>query len=128
MRLHDIAHARAGDKGDTSNISLIAYHMQDYEFLSRYVTAERVRAHFGAIVTGAVERYELPGVGALNFVLHGALAGGVTRSLNIDSHGKTLSSLLLAMELPELAPEAREEAAARERVAPSRRDEAEVHS
>jgi hypothetical protein len=70
----------------------------------------------------------LPGVGALNFVLHGALAGGVTRSLNIDSHGKTLSSLLLAMELPELAPEAREEAAARERVAPSRRDEAEVHS
>ena len=127
MRLHDIAHARAGDKGDTSNISLIAYRAQDYAFLSRHVTAEKVRAHFGTIVTGAVERYELPGLGALNFVLHGALAGGVTRSLNIDSHGKTLSSHLLAMELPELAPEAEAGASARETV-PSRRDEAKVDS
>jgi len=106
MRLHDIAHARAGDKGDTSNISLIAYRAEDYARLSRHVTAERVRAHFGAVVTGPVERYELPGIGALNFVLHGALAGGVTRSLNIDSHGKTLSSLLLAMFVPELSAEA----------------------
>jgi hypothetical protein len=110
VRLYDIAHARAGDKGDISNISVIAYRDGDYEKLLRFVTVERVRAHFGAIVTGPVERYELPSIGALNFVLHGALAGGVTRSLNIDSHGKTLSSLMLAMELPELsAEETREE-------------------
>jgi hypothetical protein len=125
MRLHDIAHARAGDKGDTSNISLIAYHARDYTRLLHHVTAEKVRAHFGAIVTGPVERYELPGIGALNFVLHGALAGGVTRSLNIDSHGKTLSSLLLAMELPEFPPHAEEPSPAREDAA-SRRDEAAV--
>jgi hypothetical protein len=117
MRLHDIAHARAGDKGDTSNISLIAYRGEDYEKLSRHVTIERVRAHFGDIVTGLVERYELPGIGALNFVLHGALAGGVTRSLNIDSHGKTLSSLLLAMVVPELSAEADSPAPEREHAA-----------
>lgn len=105
MRLYDIAHARAGDKGDTSNISVIAYRDDDYEKLLRFVTVERVRAHFGPIVTGPIERYELPGIGALNFVLRGALAGGVTRSLNINSHGKTLSSLMLAMELPELSAE-----------------------
>jgi len=113
MRLHEIAHARAGDKGDISNISVIAYREQDYALLATHVTAERVRAHFGRLrVEGVerVERYELPGIGALNFVLHGALGGGVTRSLNLDAHGKTLSSLMLAMDIPELPQAAKEPA------------------
>lgn len=101
MKLRDIAHSRTGDKGDTSNISVIAYDEADYPFLREHVTAERVRAHFAGIVTGEVTRYELPTVGALNFVLTGALGGGVTRSLALDAHGKSLSSALLALELPE---------------------------
>jgi hypothetical protein len=102
MYLYEIAHSRAGDKGDVSNISLIAYDERHYPLLVRHVTAERVRRHFDGIAAGAVERYELPLIGALNFVLHDALAGGVTRSVNLDAHGKSLSSLLLAMEIPEL--------------------------
>lgn len=99
--LRDLAHSRTGDKGDTSNISLIAYDTADYPLLVRYVTAERVRAYFGGIVRGEVTRYELPRLGALNFVLEGALGGGVTRSLALDAHGKALSSALLSMRIPD---------------------------
>ncbi|WP_420837876.1 AtuA-related protein [Bradyrhizobium zhanjiangense] len=88
MKLRELAHARAGDKGNTSNISVIAFEPGDYAFLVGHVTAERVKRHFADIVTGKVERYELPALGALNFVLHGALGGGVTRSLSLDGHGK----------------------------------------
>ncbi|HKP16088.1 MAG TPA: hypothetical protein VJT85_08485, partial [Gemmatimonadaceae bacterium] len=87
--------------GDTSNVSLIAYQSADYPLLVRYVTAERVREHFAGIVRGEVTRYELPRLGALNFVMEGALGGGVTRSLALDAHGKSLSSALLSMEIPE---------------------------
>ena len=99
--LRELAHSRTGDKGDTSNISLIAYEAADYPLLVRYVTAERVRAYFADIVRGDVTRYELPRLGALNFVLRGALGGGVTRSLALDAHGKSLSSALLSMEIGE---------------------------
>lgn len=100
MKLRDLAHARAGDKGDTSNLSVIARDPADFALLREHVTAERVRAHFGTLVRGTVTRYEMPQLGALNFVLEGALAGGVTRSLAMDTHGKTLSSSLLEMEVP----------------------------
>ena len=101
MMLHQLAHARAGDKGNISDISLIAYEPGDYEFLREQVTAERVREHFADIARGPVERYELPRLHALKFVLHDALGGGVTRTVNLDAHGKSLSSCLLEMELPE---------------------------
>ena len=101
MRLHQLAHARAGDKGNVSDISVIAYAPDDYEFLRDQVTAERVREHFADIARGPVDRYELPQLHALKFVLHDALAGGATRTLNLDVHGKSLSSCLLEMELPE---------------------------
>ena len=101
MLLRELAHARTGDKGDTSQISVIAYEECDYEYLAEHVTAERVRAHFAAIVLGDVVRYELPGLGALNFVMERALAGGVTRSLALDAHGKCLSSILLELEIPD---------------------------
>lgn len=99
--LREIAHSRTGDKGDTSNISVIALDAADYPLLVRHVTAERVRAHFAGIVRGAVTRYELPRLGALNFVLEGALGGGVTRSLALDAHGKGLSSALLSLPIPD---------------------------
>ena len=99
VRLADVAHARAGDKGDTSNVSLIAYNKADFAWLEREVTPERVKAHFGGIVTGEVRRYALPGLGALNFVMAGALRGGVTRSLAQDAHGKCYSGVLLALEI-----------------------------
>jgi hypothetical protein len=101
MKLRELAHARTGDKGDTSQISLIAYDAGDYAWLAEHVTAERVRAHFGAIVRGKVTRYELPALAALNFVLEQALAGGVTRSLALDAHGKCLSSVLLELDIPD---------------------------
>lgn len=101
MRLRDIAHSRAGDKGDTSNLSLIAFDAKDYALLDTHVTAERVRAHFAGIVHGEVLRYTLPQLGAMNFVLRQALGGGVTRSLALDAHGKCLSSVLLDMEIPD---------------------------
>lgn len=101
MKLRDIAHSRTGDKGDAANISVIAYDEADYPFLREHVTAERVRTHLAGIVTGDVIRYELPTIGALNFVLIGALNGGVTRSLALDAHGKSLSSALLTLDLPE---------------------------
>jgi hypothetical protein len=101
LTLHALAHARTGDKGNISNISVIAYDPGDFAFLCEHVTVERVAAHFVGTVLGRVERYELPGLGALNFVLHDTLGGGVTRSLSLDAHGKSLSSCLLEMELPD---------------------------
>ncbi|MET0856513.1 MAG: hypothetical protein ABWY27_07180 [Telluria sp.] len=101
MLLREIAHSRAGDKGNISNISVIAYHPADYLLLEKHVTAERVKAHFAELVEGEVLRFELPALGALNFVLHNALTGGVTRSLALDAHGKTLSSAILSLELAE---------------------------
>ena len=99
MRLRDIAHARTGDKGDVCNISVIAFDERDYPRLVRDVTADRVKTHFAGIVHGDVARYELPTLGALNFVLTRALGGGVTRSLALDAHGKSLSALLLDLEI-----------------------------
>jgi hypothetical protein len=101
MRLRAIAHSRTGDKGDTSNIAVIAYDPKDYARLERHVTAERVKQHFADIVKGEVVRYTLPSIGALNFVMRRALAGGVTRSLALDAHGKCLSSAILDLEITE---------------------------
>ena len=101
MKLRELAHSRTGDKGDTSNISVIAYKAQDYAHLCEHVTAARVKAHFGATVGGEVTRYEIPSLGALNFVLKRALGGGVTRSLNLDPHGKSLSSAMLDLDIPD---------------------------
>lgn len=98
-QLVHLAHARSGDKGDKANIALFAPNLETYALLLREVTAERVRAHFAGIVTGNVERFEAPNVLALNFVLHGALNGGASRSLRSDSLGKSLSSALLRMEI-----------------------------
>jgi hypothetical protein len=99
--LRELAHCRTGDKGNAVNVSVIAYDAADFAFLERHVTVERVRAHLAGVVRGGVDRYALPGVGALNFVLHDALAGGVTRSLALDAHGKSLGSAFLSLELPE---------------------------
>jgi len=104
MKLREIAHSRTGDKGDTSNISVIAYDDRHYEHLRRTVTAEKVKAHFAELVRGEVVRYELPMIGALNFVLGHTLGGGVTRSLALDAHGKSLSSALLDLEVPDPDP------------------------
>jgi hypothetical protein len=95
--LRAIAHVRTGDKGDASQISVIAYDLQDYERLVRWVTPERLRDHLARLPSRSIRRYELPQFGALNFVLEGALAGGVTRSLALDAHGKTLGAQLLDM-------------------------------
>jgi hypothetical protein len=97
--LRELAHARSGDKGDTNNVGLIAYEPHYYPLLAQQVTVERVKAHFGNIVKGAVTRYEMPRVHALNFVLEGALGGGVTRSLSIDPHGKSYSALILTLPM-----------------------------
>ena len=101
MKLREIAHSRTGDKGNTSNISVIAFDQKHYPLLERYVTAERVKAHFAEIAHGEVARYELPKIGAFNFVLRDALGGGVTRSLALDAHGKGLSSAILDLEIPD---------------------------
>lgn len=98
-RLVDLAHARSGDKGDKADISLFAYDQASYDLFAREVTAERVKEHFKGIITGDVERYEVPNVLALKFVLHGALNGGASRSLRSDGLGKSLSSALLRMEI-----------------------------
>lgn len=94
-----IAHTRSGDKGDMANIGVIAWRERDYPVLLREVTAQRVKQFFGSLVRGEVERYELPNLGALNFVLHAALAGGGTVSLRVDAQGKTLGAALLALEV-----------------------------
>ncbi len=97
--LSRIAHARSGDKGDTANVGVIVYHARHYPALVREVTADRVKAHFGDIVRGRVERFELPNLGALNFLLHESLGGGGTLSLRVDAQGKTYSAALLGMEI-----------------------------
>jgi hypothetical protein len=97
--LSQLAHTRSGDKGDTSNIGVIAWREQDYPVLVREVTAERVKTFFGDLVKGKVERFELPNLGALNFLLHEALGGGGTVSLRVDAQGKTLGAALLRMEI-----------------------------
>jgi len=97
--LSRIAHARSGDKGDSSNIGVIAFDARHYPVLAREVTAERVKHFFGEMVKGKIERYELPNLGALNFLLHEALGGGGTLSLRIDAQGKTLGAALLRMEI-----------------------------
>lgn len=101
MKLRDIAHSRAGDKGNTSNLSVIAFDVADYPLIERHVTTERVKAHFAGLVQGEVTRYELPRLGALNFVMQDALRGGVTRSLALDAHGKALSSAILSLDIPD---------------------------
>lgn len=103
IQLVKLAHARSGDKGDTANVGLIALKDEYYPLLVREVTAERVKEHFGPLVQGAVERFELPNLGALNFLLHGSLGGGGTLSLMTDAQGKTCSTALLRMflELPD---------------------------
>ena len=97
VRLVDIAHARSGDKGDTANVGLIALRDVYYPILVREVTAEKVKEHFGPMVKGSVERFELPNLGALNFLLHESLGGGGTLSLMTDAQGKTFSTALLRM-------------------------------
>jgi len=99
VRLLALAHARSGDKGDTANVGVIARKPEYYPLLVRELTPERVAAHFGAMLTGPVERFELPNLHALNFLLHGALGGGGTVSLKTDAQGKTLSTALLRLEI-----------------------------
>lgn len=99
MKIKEIAHSRTGDKGNISVISLIAYKKQDYDTIKECVTEDRVKDYFSEIVNGNVTRYELPGIHALNFVMENALDGGVTRSLALDMHGKTLGSALLEMDI-----------------------------
>ncbi len=99
VKLWELAHARTGDKGDTSNISLIPYDEKDYEILKEQVTADVVKKHFNKVALGEVVRYELPNISSFNFVLRKALCGGVTSSLALDTHGKSLSSALLTIEI-----------------------------
>ena len=99
IQLRKLAHARSGDKGDTANVGLIALRDEFYPILVREVTAERVKNHFKGICKGSVDRYELPNLGALNFLLHESLGGGGTLSLMTDAQGKTFSSALLRMEI-----------------------------
>jgi hypothetical protein len=99
MKLREIAHSRTGDKGNNATVSVIVYKQEDYDLVRELVTPDRVKNFLSGIVKGEVTRYELPGIGALNFVLHDALSGGVTRSLSLDIHGKSLSSVLLDMDL-----------------------------
>ena len=97
VRLVDIAHARSGDKGDTANVGVIALRPEWYPVIAREVTRERVRDHFHGVITGDVDRYEVPNLNALNFLLHGALDGGGTLSLKTDAQGKVYSTALLRM-------------------------------
>lgn len=99
VALVDIAHARSGDKGDTANVGLIALRPEWYPLLVAQVTEARVAAHFAGMLTGGVQRFELPNLGALNFLLHGALDGGGTLSLKTDAQGKVYSTALLRMVL-----------------------------
>ena len=99
VRLRQICHSRAGDKGDIANVGLVVYDGAHYEWVKRHVTAEAVAKHFEPVAPGPVERHELPRIGALNFVIHNALGGGVSRSLKIDAHGKGFSAILLEMEI-----------------------------
>jgi hypothetical protein len=99
VRLVDIAHARSGDKGDTANVGVIAFRPEWYPLLVRELTRERVTQHFRGVISGDVQRYELPNLNALNFLLHGALDGGGTLSLKTDAQGKVFSTALLRMTI-----------------------------
>ena len=99
MKLKEIAHSRTGDKSNISIISVIAYKDSDYELIKEKVTVERLKDYFKEIVNGKITRYEIDSISALNFVMEDALGGGVTRSLAIDMHGKSLGSALLEMEI-----------------------------
>ncbi|HEX3160201.1 MAG TPA: hypothetical protein VHQ45_16900 [Gemmatimonadaceae bacterium] len=99
VRLLDLAHARSGDKGDTANVGVIALQPEWYPLLARELTRERVQRHFEGVITGGVDRFELPNLHALNFLLHGALDGGGTLSLKTDAQGKVYSTALLRLEL-----------------------------
>lgn len=99
VRLVDIAHARSGDKGDTANVGVIALKPDWYPLIRDQLTLDRVRRHFKGVITGDVERYELPNLNALNFLLHGALGGGGTLSLKTDAQGKVFSTAMLRMVL-----------------------------
>jgi hypothetical protein len=107
VRLVDIAHARSGDKGDTANVGVIALEPRWYPLLEKYLTRDRVAQHFAGIITGGVERFELPNLNALNFLLHGALDGGGTLSLKTDAQGKVFSTALLRLVLDVPDAEAR---------------------
>src|SRR5438105_8221528 len=107
IQLTKLAHARSGDKGDTANVGVIALKDEYYPLLVREVTAERVKAHFGEIVEGKVERFELPNLKALNFLLHESLGGGGTLSLMTDAQGKTFSTALLRLTIDVPDEEAR---------------------
>lgn len=111
VRLLDIAHARSGDKGDTANVGLIARQPGWYPVIEKYVTRDRVAAHFRGMITGEVVRFELPNLKALNFLLHGALDGGGTLSLKTDAQGKVYSTALLRMKID--VPDAEAAAAGR---------------
>lgn len=100
-RIHDIAHARAGDKGNTSNVSVWAYDPKDYPLLKRSLTAERIKAAYPKLFAGEVVRYEMDNLHGVNFVMRDALEGGVNTSLNLDSHGKSFSYLILALPVDE---------------------------
>ena len=107
VRLVDIAHARSGDKGDTANVGVIEFKREWYPLLARELTERRVADHFRGAITGNVQRYELPNLGALNFLLHGALDGGGTLSLKTDAQGKVFSTALLRMVIDVPDDEAR---------------------
>ena len=107
VRLVDIAHARSGDKGDTANVGVIAIRREWYPLLERHVTRDRVAEHFRGMIDGDVVRFELPNLGALNFLLHGALDGGGTLSLKTDAQGKVFSTALLRMVIDVPDAEAR---------------------
>jgi hypothetical protein len=98
-RLIEIAHGRSGDKGDAANVGIIAYNDDGYEIIRKHLTVEKVKNHFKGICLGEVERYELPNLRALNFLLHNTLGGGGTVSLKHDAQGKTLAAALLRMEI-----------------------------
>jgi len=108
VQLVKLAHARSGDKGDTANVGIIALKDEYYPLLVREVTAENVKRHFGEMVKGEVERFELPNLHALNFLLHESLGGGGTLSLMTDAQGKTLSTALLRMKIEVSKKEAKE--------------------
>jgi hypothetical protein len=99
IRLHEIAHARSGDKGDSSNVGIFVFTQEAYEVLLRELTEARVKTHFGPLVKGRVDRYELPNLFALNFILHDSLGGGGSESLKNDAQGKTHGQALLLMEI-----------------------------
>jgi hypothetical protein len=99
VQLVDLAHARSGDKGDTANVGVIALRPEWYPLIREQLTLDRVRKHFKGVITGDVERYELPNLNALNFLLHGALDGGGTLSLKTDAQGKVFSTAMLRMML-----------------------------